>query len=73
MIKIDNSIIDTHKLIEYLMIKSNQLVGETLYKYDKNGSILRTHKIKSDYNEDKDVNDVLNNYLKLKTYESAKI
>lgn len=72
MIKIDNNIIDTHKLIEYLMIKSNQLVGETLYKYDKNGSILRTHKIKSDYSEEEKVSDVLNNYLKLKTYESAK-
>ena len=36
--------IDSHKLVEHLMVLANKTVGEIIYKYNKDYCILRTHK-----------------------------
>ena len=71
MSSLDNDIIDTHKLIENLMINSNKLIGKLLYKYDKKKCILRTHNKKDNYIYNNNLSKNINNYLKIKTYESA--
>ena len=66
-------ITDTHILVEKLMILANHKIAETLYKYDKNNTILRVHN--NNNNDNNDINSTLNkityNYLKMRTYNSA--
>tara|TARA_Y100000739_G_C20568014_1_gene446322 strand:+ start:98 stop:988 length:891 start_codon:yes stop_codon:yes gene_type:complete len=71
MSELDDDIIDTHKLIEKLMINSNKLVAELLYKYNKNITILRVHNKKENYDYNNGLSKEINDYLKIKTYESA--
>ena len=71
MRKMNSNINDTHKLIEILMINSNKLVGELLYNYDKSRCVLRVHNKKTDYVLNDDLNKDINDYLKIKTFESA--
>lgn len=71
MNKIDSNIVDTHKLIEKLMINSNMSIADLLYKYDKNNTILRTHNKNSKYDYNNKLDKEINDYLKIKTYESA--
>ena len=61
---------DTHKIIECLMIKTNEYIGKILYKYNAENTILRTHRIniKKDkvfYNND------IAEYLKFREYNAA--
>ena len=58
--KLDKSIINSGKMIEYFMILYNKIMAKTLYNYDVK-TILRTHK-KND-NENNYNNQKLNNYL----------
>ena len=66
-------IIDTHILVEKLMILANHKIAETLYKYDKTNTVLRIHN--NNISNDKDINNKLDkcttNYLKIRTYNSA--
>jgi len=68
---LDNNIIDTHKLIEKLMINSNKIVAELLFKYDRNNTILRIHNKNENYDYNHKLSKKINDYLKIKTYESA--
>ena len=77
----NKKITDTHILVEKLMILANHKVAETLYNYDKINTILRIHNINTDNLENnletnlKNTSIVkniqLNNFLKLKTFNSA--
>ena len=71
MTKYDTSITDTHILIEKLMVLTNHKIAETLYNYDKKNTILRTHNNTNIINNIKVNNSKLEDFLKLKTYQSA--
>ena len=73
MTNYDTSIIDTHILIEKLMVLSNHKIAETLYNYDKNNTILRIHPSPSIINniDNKITNNKLQEFLKLKNYHAA--
>ena len=71
MTNYDTSITDTHILIEKLMVLTNHKIAETLYNYDKNNTILRTHNNTNITNNIKVNNKKLEEFLKLKTYQSA--
>ena len=71
MSKIEEDIVDSHKLIEKLMINSNKCIGEILYKYDKKNAILRIHNKSENYDYNSKLSKEINDYLKMKTYESA--
>lgn len=74
MINYDTTITDTHILIEKLMVLTNHKIAETLYNYDKKNTILRTHnntKVIDSINDSIKKNDKLEEFLKLKTYQSA--
>ena len=47
MINYDNTIKNTHELIEKLMVLCNKIIAETLYNYDKKQTILRIHEKKN--------------------------
>ena len=71
MTNYDTAIIDTHILIEKLMVLTNHKIAETLYNYDKNNTILRIHNNTNITNNIKVNNKKLEEFLKLKTYQSA--
>tara|TARA_B100001564_G_scaffold40615_2_gene29271 strand:- start:1415 stop:2383 length:969 start_codon:yes stop_codon:yes gene_type:complete len=74
MTNYDTTITDTHILIEKLMVLTNHKIAETLYNYDKKNTILRTHnntKVIDNINDSVKKNDKLEEFLKLKTYQSA--
>tara|TARA_B100001173_G_scaffold264610_1_gene239308 strand:+ start:920 stop:2602 length:1683 start_codon:yes stop_codon:yes gene_type:complete len=72
----NKSITNTHILVEKLMVLANHKIAETLYKYDKNNTILRVHSNNENNYKDKNndiynLDTITNNYLKIKTYNSA--
>lgn len=78
--KYDSSITDTHILIEKLMVLTNHKIADTLYNYDKENTILRTHNNTNVIDSVNDLNTEKNNklndkklqeFLKLKTYQAA--
>ena len=71
MTNYDTTITDTHILIEKLMVLTNHKIAETLYNYDKNNTVLRTHNNTNITNNIKVNNKKLEEFLKLKTYQSA--
>lgn len=71
MTNYDTTITDTHILIEKLMVLTNHKIAETLYNYDKKNTILRTHNNTNITNNIKVNNKKLEEFLKLKTYQSA--
>ena len=75
--KYDSSITDTHILIEKLMVLTNHKIADTLYNYDKENTILRTHNNTNvidgvSCEKNNKLNDKrLQEFLKLKTYQAA--
>ena len=70
MIKYDTSIKDTHELIEKLMVLCNKIVAETLYKYDKEKTILRIHE-NTDILSIKNKDEILINHINKKNINAA--
>ena len=70
MIKYDTSIKDTHELIEKLMVLCNKIVAETLYKYDKEKTILRIHE-NTDILSIKNKDEILTNHINKKNINAA--
>jgi len=70
MIKYDTSIKDTHELIEKLMVLCNKIVAETLYKYDKEKTILRIHE-KTDILLKKNKDEILTKHINKKNINAA--
>ena len=71
MIKYDNTISNTHILVEKLMIMTNQKIAELLFNYDSDNTILRTHNqlIKNNFDNIQDIN--LKTYLEKININSA--
>lgn len=70
MIKYNTSIKDTHELIEKLMVLCNKIVAETLYKYDKEKTILRIHE-NTDILSIKNKDEILTNHINKKNINAA--
>lgn len=67
----ENKKLDSHKMIEIWMIRTNKLIGELLYNYDKKNTILRIHK-EQKYKGIDDIEDnELRDFLRLKQTKSA--
>lgn len=71
MKKYDNSIKNTHELIEKLMILCNKTIGEILYNYDKKKAIMRIHKERIKKITEKKYDEELDIYLNKKNMNSA--
>ena len=63
--------IDSHKLVEYLMVLANKTVGEIIYKYNKEYCILRTHKESIKHYDIVKDNKSLSEFLRLRSFNSA--
>ena len=73
MCNYDKSINDTHILVEKLMVLANHTVAKTLYNYDNTNTLLRVHIMTniSENNINHKLDKITNNYLKIRTYNSA--
>ena len=63
-------VFDTHNLIEFLMVKVNQIIGEKIFHFNKQNCILRLHN-NSSINTNKVEDLKLLNYLNIINSESA--
>ena len=63
--------VDSHKLVEYFMIKANTTVGNYLVDNLKSETIIRTHNSSNDKSKIKMIPDNITNYVKLRKMKRA--